>query len=98
MREFYKQFDKAFIRTHPDFMERFNALMKPEERIIPPEESLTPELRIFALMSIGITDGTSIADFLQYSVQTIYNYRMRVRRSAIVDEKDFDATIENMYS
>lgn len=98
LREFYKQFDKAFIRTHPDFVERFNALMKPEERIIPPEESLTPELRIFALMSIGITDGTSIADFLQYSVQTIYNYRMRVRRSAIVDEKDFDATIENMYS
>ena len=97
LREFYSQFDKAFLRSHPDFLKRFNALMKPDSQIEPPEGSMTPELRIFALMSIGITDGTSIASFLQYSVQTIYNYRMRVRRSACVGEKEFDAAVECMY-
>ena len=95
---FYAQFDKAFLVSHPDFVERFNTLLKPEFNIIPPApDMLTPELRIYALVSIGITDSISIADFLHYSPQTIYNYRLGIRRNACIPEKIFAETVAKMY-
>ncbi len=98
LQNFYIQFDKAFISSHPDFLERFNALLRPECQIIlPTPNELTPELRIYALVSIGITDSLSIAAFLHYSPQTIYNYRLRMRRCACIPEKTFAEAVAGLY-
>lgn len=94
----YKKFDIAFLAIHPDFVEKFNKLIQPEKRITLKEEgTLTPELRIYALVCLGINDSTSIAEFLHYSPQTVYNYRLKMRRSACIDEKIFAETVRNLY-
>ena len=99
LKNFFEHFDKAFLLSHPDFVERFNALLRPEARItLEHEETLTPELRIYALVSIGITDSVSIAKFLHYSTQTVYNYRLKVRHTSCIPEKDFAETVASMYS
>lgn len=99
LQNFFEHFDKAFLSSHPDFVERFNKLLRPECAIVPPaSDRLTPELRIYALVSMGVTDSVSIADFLHYSPQTIYNYRLRVRHCACIPEKDFADTVARMYS
>lgn len=99
LQNFFEHFDKAFLSSHPDFVTRFNKLLRPECAIVPPAaDRLTPELRIYALVSMGITDSVSIADFLHYSTQTIYNYRLRVRHCACIPEKDFADTVARMYS
>ena len=98
LKNFFEHFDKAFLLSHPDFVERFNALLRPEARItLEQEDCLTPELRIYALVSIGITDSVSIAKFLHYSTQTVYNYRLKVRHASCIPEKDFAETIASMY-
>ncbi len=98
LRNFFEHFDKAFLLSHPDFVERFNELLKPDMRIQPQEDgTLTPELRIYALVSIGVTDSVSIAQFLHYSVQTVYNYRLKVRHASQIPEKDFAQTVAHMY-
>ncbi len=99
LKGFYRHFDKAFLVTHPDFMDKFNAILRPECRIILPEEAtLTPELRIYALVSIGITDSVSIAQFLHYSTQTIYNYRLKMRHNACIPESAFADTVYRFYN
>lgn len=98
LQSLYKKFDVAFLAIHPDFVERFNQLLKPEKRIILKEENcLTPELRIYAMVCLGIGDSTSIAEFLHYSPQTVYNYRLKIRKSACIDEKLFAETVRNLY-
>lgn len=98
LQNFYNQFDKAYLSTHPDFLQRFNELMKPDKQItVPNPDSLTSELRIYALVSLGITDSVSIAEFLHYSTQTIYNYRLKIRHNSCIPEKDFADAVANMY-
>ncbi len=98
LKNFFEHFDKAFLLSHPDFVERFNAYLRPEAHITPEQEdALTPELRIYALVSIGITDSVSIAKFLHYSTQTVYNYRLKVRHASCIPEKDFAETVAHMY-
>lgn len=96
----YAFFDRWFMSVHPDFIERFTSLLRPDmrDKFMPAGEGLSPELRIYALVSLGITDSVSIAEFLHYSPQTIYNYRLRVRHCACIPEKDFAATVARMYS
>lgn len=99
LQNFFMHFDQAFLASHPDFVERFNRLLKPECAILPPAtDRLTPELRIYALVSMGITDSVSIAEFLHYSPQTIYNYRLRVRHNACIPEKNFADAVAQMYA
>lgn len=89
--EFYNNFDKAILNLFPNFVEDFNALLLPENAIIlGPGKLLTPELRIFALIRLGITDSVKIAHFLQYSMSTIYNYRSKMRNKANGDRNDFE--------
>lgn len=83
-RAFYDNFDDTFLKLFPTFVKDFNALLMPEEAIIPKTQGkLNTELRIFALIRLGITDSVKIAQFLRYSVTTIYNYRTRVRNKAL---------------
>lgn len=92
--EFYNNFDKAILNLFPNFVEDFNALLLPENAIIPgPGKLLTPELRIFALIRLGITDSVKIAHFLQYSLSTIYNYRSKMRIKANGDRNEFEEKV-----
>ena len=89
--KFYRSFDETFLNLFPNFVESFNALLIEEERIHPkPGELLSPELRIFALIRLGITDSNKIARFLRYSLNTIYIYRSKVRNKALGDKNLFD--------
>lgn len=93
LKEFYKLFDDIFLHLFPTFISEFNALLVPEERFMPKANEMTPELRIFALIRLGITDSAKIATFLHYSTNTIYNYRTRVRNKAIVAREVFEAMV-----
>lgn len=89
LKEFYHSFDSVFLKLYPSFIEDFNSLLLKDEKILPKSNDLlTPELRIFALVRLGINDSTRIAQFLHYSPQTVYNYRLKVRSKAKVS-KDF---------
>ena len=93
-REFYHEFDRTFLALFPDFVLAFNALLHEKDRIHPKSnELLTTELRLFALIRLGITDSTRIAEFLQYSVTTIYNYRSKIRNKAIGDKNEFEQQV-----
>ena len=92
--KFYTAFDETFLTLYPDFVQRFNTLLKPEAAIEPKRgELLTTELRIFALIRMGETDSTKIAKFLNYSLTTIYNYRSRVRNNAKGDKETFEEQV-----
>lgn len=83
LKEFYTNFDNAFLQLFPTFVEDFNALLAIDEQIsLKNGERMNTELRIFALIRLGITDSVKIAQFLRYSVTTIYNYRTKVRNKA----------------
>lgn len=95
MGELYEYFDSAFLKLFPDFVEEFNALLKPEERIVLEDDSrLSTTLRIFALIRLGIEDSSKIAEFLHYSVNTIYNYRAKIKNSAICDREEFEQRVK----
>ncbi len=95
MGELYKYFDSTFLNLFPSFVEEFNALLKPEERIILEDDnSLSTTLRIFALIRLGIEDSSKIAEFLHYSVNTIYNYRAKIKNSAICDREEFEQRVK----
>lgn len=86
LKEFYTNFDNTFLQLFPTFVEDFNALLADDEQIsLKAGERMNTELRIFALIRLGITDGVKIAQFLRYSVTTIYNYRTKVRNKAAGD-------------
>ncbi|MFW5477186.1 MAG: DUF6377 domain-containing protein, partial [Segatella copri] len=85
-----------FIDLYPNFVEEFNQLLLPEKQIVlPAPNSLTKELRIYALMRLGITDGQELATLLFYSTQTIYNYKAAIRKRA-KDLTTFDAAINQL--
>lgn len=99
LKAFIHQFDTIFLTIFPDFIKDFNALLRPEEQIKVKEgELLTPELRIYALLRLGINDNSKIASFLHYSLQTVYNYRMKMRNKTISDKKDLAVQILNIKS
>ena len=83
-KEFYEVFDNAFLHIYPNFIEDVNALLKPENRIILREgELLNTDLRILAFMRLGIEDSPRIAQVLNYSLNTIYAYRNRLKARAL---------------
>ncbi len=94
LEELYKNFDSIFLNLYPTFVKDFNALLINEEQIVLKHgELLNTELRIFALIRLGITDSVKIAAFLRYSLSTIYNYRTRARNKAVVSRNDFEEMV-----
>ncbi len=84
MKELFFNFDTAFLRIYPDFIKAINALLQPDKALKPKNgDLLNTDLRIFALIRIGVTDSTKIATLLFYSPQTIFNKRTQVRNRAI---------------
>ena len=97
LKEFYQNFDTIFLHLYPDFVGDFNALLLPEERIELKEgELLNTELRIHALIRLGITDSVKIADFLHCSAQTVYNNRLRTRNKSIIPKEDFKNAVKKL--
>ncbi|NGM66502.1 DUF6377 domain-containing protein [Sphingobacterium sp. SGR-19] len=91
VKELFSTFDHIFLHIYPNFVEDFNALLMEEERfVLKNNELLNTELRIFALIRLGITDSSKIAGFLHYSTNTIYSYRTRIRNKARVPREEFD--------
>jgi hypothetical protein len=89
--EFYNNFDQAFLRLFPDFVNEFNHLIEKAQPLLPRKgELLNTELRIFALIRLGIHDSYKIAHFLRYSPNTIYNYRAQIKNKAVVDREQFE--------
>lgn len=89
--KFYHTFDLLFLKMHPDFIDHFNELFDEKDRIdYKKNEQLSTEIRIFALMRLGMTDPTHIANFLNCSMPTIYNYRSRVKNKSLYSKEEFD--------
>ncbi|MEJ2883151.1 DUF6377 domain-containing protein [Pedobacter sp. GR22-6] len=90
-------FDTIFLKLFPNFIYAFNALLKPEDQIWPKNrEILNTNLRIFALMRLGIKDTQTIANILETTVSTVYTYRNRIKSKAIVQGNAFDQEIMNI--
>ena len=99
LKNFYKTFDTSFLSLYPTFVEDFNALLKEDSRVkIKDGELLSTELRIFALIKLGITQSSHIASLLRYSVNTIYNYRAQVKNAALESRENFEETVRKIGS
>ncbi|HMP28022.1 MAG TPA: DUF6377 domain-containing protein [Saprospiraceae bacterium] len=95
LKEFYKNFDTIFLNIYPYFIEEFNELLN-EKIVIKNDVILTPELRVFALIRLGISDSNQIASFLHYSVQTVYNYRLKIKNKLKVSKEEFLNAMQNI--
>lgn len=96
-KELYQIFDKVFLGIYPDFVKDFNTLLRPEEQItLKKGEQLNTELRIYALVRLGLNDSTKIAQFLHCSVRTVYNTRQRMRNRAIIPKDEFANTVKSL--
>lgn len=90
LKDFYANFDAIFLRVYPDFVADLNSLLRPEEQILLKDAGeLNTEVRIYALVRLGINDSVKIADFLHCSPQTVYNHRLRMRNKAIIPKDKF---------
>lgn len=97
LKEFYHNFDAIFLHLYPDFVSQFNALLQPDERIEPKKgDLLNTDLRIYALVRLGINDSVKIAELLHCSPQTIYNNRLKIRSKAIVPKEDFVRLVQHL--
>lgn len=97
IKELYQNFDKVFLGIYPDFVKDFNTLLRPEEHIVLKKgEQLNTELRIYALVRLGLNDSTKIALFLHCSVRTVYNTRQRIRNKAIIPREDFANAVKSL--
>lgn len=94
--EFYSQFDRAFMELYPTFLTDINTLLKPDCHLeYSREGGLTTELRIYALVRLGVTESAEIATLLFYSPQTIYNYRTSIRKRAF-NPVTFEEDVEKL--
>lgn len=97
LEELYLNFDTIFLNLYPTFVKDFNTLLINDEQIsLKPGELLNTELRIFALVRLGISDSVKIAAFLRYSLSTIYNYRTKARNKAAVSRDEFEEMVSKI--
>ena len=94
--DFYRKIDEAFLDLYPDFVAYVNSLLRDDEQIeVKRGEGLTPELRIYAFVKLGVVESTRIAQILHYSVSTIYAYRNKMRNKAI-NRDTFEADVASI--
>lgn len=95
--QFYADFDTAFLTLFPNFVEAFNALLQPDYNIqVKKHGQLNTELRIYALIRLGIHDTSRIAHFLDYSTATVYNYRSKIRNKALCAPELFEQQVATL--
>ena len=92
--ELFINFDRAFLKIFPNFVAGFNALFSEENQVkLLPNQLLNTDLRIFALVRLGIADTEKIAHILEYSINTIYNYRARIKGKSNILNDEFEHEI-----
>lgn len=97
--DLFANFDKIFLKIFPNFITEFNKLFKEEDQITPDKnELLNTDLRIFALIRLGINDTDKISKFLNYSVNTIYTYKTKIKNKSMVDREEFEQKIMEIRS
>lgn len=97
LEELYANFDKVFLNLFPNFVEDLNGLLKEECQIhLSSPNKLSAIVRVFALIRLGIEDSTKIAEFLHYAVNTIYNYRAKLRNGALNDRNEFEKKVREL--
>ncbi len=89
----FNSFDSAFLKLFPNFIDEFNKLFPPEHRILTQGETLPTEIRIFALMRLGISNPSEVANYLNLSVNTVYVYKTKIKSRSAVDKDDFDSLV-----
>lgn len=94
IKEFYQTFDETFLAICPDFVERFNELLREDARLSPKPGTLTTELRIFALIRLGVDDSHKIASLLHYSRSTIYNCKVSVKNASLGPREHFEQRVK----
>ena len=95
--ELYRHFDTVFLGLYPTFVTDFNSLLEKDEQIVLKSgDLLNRELRIYALLRLGITDSAQIASFLRCSITTVYNYRTKARNRAAVSREDFEVMVRKI--
>ena len=95
--ELLKSFDKVFLKLFPNFVQEFNSLFAEADQIkLKDNEYLNTDLRIYALIRMGITDNEKIAQILEYSVNTIYAYKAKIKNKSIISKEEFDRRIMSM--
>ncbi|MGN0187987.1 MAG: DUF6377 domain-containing protein [Candidatus Cryptobacteroides sp.] len=95
VKDFYHTFDATILHLFPNFPQKLDELLQPEARGVysKTEDGLSPECRIFALIRLGITDSAKIAQFLRYSLSTIYNYRTKLRNKSLGPREEFEKKV-----
>lgn len=94
LKEFYNNFDITFLQLFPDFVDDFKNLLVDDEYVqIKPGQMMNTELRIFALIRLGISDSVKISHFLRCSLSTVYNYRTKIRNKAIGNRDEFEVKV-----
>lgn len=96
LKDFYRSFDSLFLNIYPDFVSDFNSLLRPEEQLTVNPGELNTELRIYALVRLGISDSVKIATLLHCSSQTVYNYRLRMRNKAVISKDKFAESVKSL--
>jgi hypothetical protein len=92
--ELFINFDRAFLKIFPNFVESYNALFSDENHVkLLPNQLLNTDLRIFALVRLGINDTEKISHILEYSVNTIYNYKARIKGKSLISNDEFEDAI-----
>jgi len=92
--ELFNNFDQAFLKIFPNFVNDFNAFFDEEHKIkLLPHQILNSDLRIFALIRLGITDTEKIAHIMEYSVNTIYNYKARIKGRSKISNDEFENAV-----
>jgi tetratricopeptide (TPR) repeat protein len=95
----FKNFDGYFLHIFPEFITKFNQLLKPDAQIeINDENTLNNDLRIFALIRLGIKDNENIAKILGFSVNTVYTYKTKIKKKALVPSNEFEEQIMKIRS
>ena len=93
---FMNSFDTAFLDLYPSFVTEFNALLREDGQIVPPHKGrLTTELRIYALIRLGVKESSEIAALLFYTPRTIYNYRSTIKSRAR-NRETFESEVEQL--
>jgi len=89
-----KNFDKVFLRLFPRFVSQVNTLFKDDDKIVLKDDQLlNNDLRIFALIRLGITENEKIAEILDYSINTIYSKKTKIRNKTTVSNDEFEKKI-----
>lgn len=97
IKELYQNFDSIFLKVYPNFVDDFNTLLRPDGRVAMKKPGvLTTELRIYALVRLGINDSVKIARFLHCSTQSVYNARMKMRNKSDISKEQFAEAVRRL--